>query len=135
MIWQFIIDQWLTRPFLGFGYGSFWAVGFQSPNLSASYEFIRLLTQGHNGYLDLLLVLGVLGTVLFAGFLSQLLAVLSRSYAIRGPLYIFATVTILFVLLLNVTDSSFARGTAAPWLFLILVGFMLVKGEAASRDT
>jgi O-antigen ligase len=135
VIWQFVIDQWWTHPILGFGYGSFWAVGFQSPNLSASYEFIRLLTQGHNGYLDLLLVLGGCGVLLFAGFLWQLIAVLGRSFAVRGPHHIFAAVVIMFVVLLNSTDSSFARGVSAPWMFLILVSFLLVKAEAAPRDT
>ena len=135
VIWQFIIDEWWMRPVLGVGYGSFWGVGFESPNLSASYDFIRLLTQGHNGYLDILLTLGALGMLIFLGFLGQAVAVLNTAYATRAPHHILATVTVVFVLLQNLTDSSFARGVSAPWMFLLVVIFILVKAEEAPSDT
>ena len=135
VIWQFIIDQWWTRPLFGFGYGSFWGVGFESPNLSASYDFIRLLTQGHNGYLDILLTLGGCGMLIFVSFLAQAVAVLNTAYVTKAAHHILATVTIVFVLLQNLTDSSFARGVSATWMFLLVVIFILVRAEEAPSDT
>jgi exopolysaccharide production protein ExoQ len=135
VIWQFIIDEWWTRPLLGFGYGSFWGVGFESPNLSASHDFIRLLTQGHNGYLDILLTLGGLGMLIFASFLGQAIAVLNTAYATRAAHRILATATLVFVVLQNLTESSFARGVSAPWMFLLVVLFILVKAEDLPSDT
>lgn len=126
-IWQFVIGEWRARPVLGFGYGSFWNIGLASPNLSSSYTYIRLLSQAHNGYLDLLLAGGIGGLLIFAGFLGEILAVLSKASRLPNSHYVFAITLLIFVLIHNMTESSLARGVAVPWIFLLSVSFLLVK--------
>jgi O-antigen ligase len=63
-IWLFATLSIAQRPWLGYGYGAFWWVSHQSQQALA---LIRYETpHAHNGYLDLLLQLGGVGTAVFA---------------------------------------------------------------------
>ncbi len=127
VVWQFCIDQWKMRWFLGFGYGSFWGVGLDSPSLGANYPFIRLLSQSHNGYLDVALAVGSAGLALLIGFISQYLMLLDRARRQGFAIYRFGLVSTIFILLHNITDSSLARDVSAPWILLLCASFMLTK--------
>jgi O-antigen ligase len=131
IIWQFILEQWKRHLLFGFGYGSFWGVGFDSPSFRASDAFIRLLNQSHNGYLDVGLAVGAVGLALIVGFLGQTLNLLERARQREGPLYAFGIMALLFVLLHNLTESSLARGVATPWIILLAVSFALIKAVEA----
>lgn len=134
VVWQFILDQWETRWFLGFGYGSFWGVGLDSPNLGASHTFIRLLTQSHNGYLDVALAVGAVGVVVLIGFFWQILGLLDKSRRLNSSLYAFSLVIVIFILLHNLTDSSLARGVAPQWIILLCVSFALTRTAETPED-
>jgi exopolysaccharide production protein ExoQ len=134
VIWEFILDQWEQHRLLGFGYGSFWGVGLDSPNLAASQSFIKLLTQSHNGYLDVALATGVTGLLIMVGFLCQVIALLDKAKHIDASLYYFGMVAIVFVLMHNLTESSLARGVATPWILLLCVSCTLTKAAAASTS-
>lgn len=60
VIWPYVIESALQRPLGGYGVGA-------GPNLSNDFGFN--LTHAHNGYLQLFLELGFVGTILFAGSL------------------------------------------------------------------
>jgi O-antigen ligase len=126
-IWGFIIEQWKSRPALGFGYGSFWGVGFESPNLGANYPFIRLLTQSHNGYLDVALSIGVLGLAIVLACFAHTLALIERAEHAFGALFGFCLAAFIFILIHNLMESSLLRGVATPWIVYLLMTFTLVK--------
>jgi O-antigen ligase len=79
-------------PFLGSGYGAYWVGSvFSSP----SYEMIRRLnfypTEGHNGYLDVINDLGMVGGFVLLGYLLTYLRQALRLYATvrtQGALYL-----------------------------------------------
>ena len=126
-IWGFIIEQWQSRPALGFGYGSFWGVGFDSPNLGANYPFIRLLTQSHNGYLDVALSIGLVGLALVLACFAHTLVLIERAEHAFGALFGFCLAAFLFIVVHNLMESSLVRGVATPWIVYLLVSFTLVK--------
>lgn len=64
-IWRAAISSGLKQPILGFGFGAFWR-GAQGESLNVYLTTGFALWQGHNGYLDLWLDLGLLGLGLFA---------------------------------------------------------------------
>lgn len=119
-IWQFafaaLADHWV----LGYGYQSFWNAGPASPNLQAEVEFIRYLNQAHNGYLDVLLALGVVGLLLAACALAQAIVNLSRIRLVSPVTYWTGWSLMIFVLMHNLTESSLLRGYSPPWMFLLL---------------
>ncbi|MFT4078417.1 O-antigen ligase family protein [Rhodomicrobium lacus] len=133
-IWAFSVEQWRTRWLLGFGYGSFWGVGFDAPNLQASPPFIHLLTQSHNGYLDLALTVGAVGLAFMIAFLWQVLVAVDRLRVSDRAFFLFALSLLIFLLMHNVTESSLARGLAMPWIITVALCFMTAR-RLAARDT
>ncbi|MBT3069818.1 hypothetical protein KKP04_02915 [Rhodomicrobium sp. Az07] len=126
-IWAFSVEQWETRWLFGFGYGSFWGVGFDAPNLQASPPFIHLLTQSHNGYLDLALTVGAAGLALMLAFLWQVLLAVDRLRIKDKAFFLFAVSLLIFLLVQNVTESSLARGLAMPWIITVALCFMTAR--------
>jgi exopolysaccharide production protein ExoQ len=70
-IWQFVWKSIFQSPFLGTGYGSFWAIGDRSPALLNASAFVAQYTEAHNGYLDVLVSLGAIGLLLIVAALVQ----------------------------------------------------------------
>ena len=70
-IWEIIRDQIATHPLLGSGYGAYW-IG--PVPWSPSFAFIGKMyfypTESHNGYLEIVNDLGVLGLVCLLGYMA-----------------------------------------------------------------
>jgi exopolysaccharide production protein ExoQ len=63
-IWQALLESVAKRPFLGFGYAAFWqGLNGESANLILSFHWI--FAYAHNGFLEVLLQVGVIGLVIF----------------------------------------------------------------------
>jgi exopolysaccharide production protein ExoQ len=74
LIWQVIRDHIAQSPYIGTGYGAYWIGPLpQSP----SYIFLSVMylypTESHNGYLDIMNDLGILGVSLLVGFIVSFL--------------------------------------------------------------
>jgi exopolysaccharide production protein ExoQ len=67
-IWTALIKAYAEHPLLGIGYGSFWDLGPSGPIHQYASNWIVRESEGHNSYLDLLVQIGCIGTliVLFA---------------------------------------------------------------------
>lgn len=66
-IWEILINYARAHPYGGSGFGSFWQIGTLGPALKESSEWAGLSApHGHNGYLDILAALGVIGLALSA---------------------------------------------------------------------
>ncbi|KQM96461.1 O-antigen ligase family protein [Sphingomonas sp. Leaf25] len=64
-IWPPLIEYVGAHPWTGAGFQSFWAIGDASPIFSLTSSWVSTNIQhGHNGYLDLLVTIGVPGTLL-----------------------------------------------------------------------
>lgn len=120
-IWQFLIGQYLERPWLGYGYGGFWDIGMASPNVRFGTGFIPMINQAHNGYLDLLLSVGVVGFLaylfVFTVFLFNYSAAENQSQ--KKLLFLILTY-ISFSFLHNFTETSLLRGYALVWIVQVL---------------
>ncbi len=62
-IWSFVWDHIQQRPLLGYGYQGFWGIP-ASPKLDAEPAFIAGMAHGHNGFLDAVLNVGIIGAAL-----------------------------------------------------------------------
>ncbi|QIZ78448.1 O-antigen ligase family protein [Ferrimonas lipolytica] len=119
-VWAFLLEQIDKHWLLGHGYGSFWGIGAQSPNVLYGKSYLQLLNQGHNGYLDLLAILGVTGLTVYLLVLAQF-SILSGKIREQHP-QIFFLLWILVVLTLmhNITESSIMRGSHGMWIIQLL---------------
>ncbi len=63
-IWPVLLNYAADHPFLGSGYGSFWAIGDASPVYESGAKWLTTISHAHNGYLDLLVQTGLVGLAL-----------------------------------------------------------------------
>ena len=127
-IWDFIGDQIDKRPIFGYGYNSFWAVGYDSPSFREAPGFIISLLQSHNGYLDVRIETGLIGFVILCAMIAFALAQ-TASLAKRDPALGFLAMTLVLTAILhNLLESSFVRNYTTVW-----VGFLLAIAMSTPR--
>ena len=119
-IWNYVLNFHDQRPWLGWGYQSFWAIGPDAPNLKAD-NFVSGLNQSHNGYVDVLLETGTAGFIVILAFLLALCRALDRTWSQRADVAILLLSLTLFCSAHNLLESSLTRGFAVPWVILLLV--------------
>jgi len=129
-IWLFVLESLRGHWLLGYGLQSFWNVGPSSPNLAAPDHFIRLLNQAHNGFLDLILSVGLVGLALLCITLAQGAALASRVRLSAPVAHRLSWLLIIFALIHNLSESSFLRGFSPQWLFLLFA--LLIPARAAA---
>lgn len=124
-IWHAVWNAIDVRPWLGYGFDAFWRSG------GLTFEVWRAAgtetPHAHNGFLDLLLGLGVAGLVCFAvAFVVvwRRALVSLREQPDQGGLFPFVYLSLL--LLYNLTESSLVGARAFEW-----VVFAAVAGATA----
>jgi len=105
-LWSLLVPSVLDRPVLGYGYSGFW-----DQDSAASAEIDRsvgvLTMYSHNGYLEVLLSLGIVGlalTLLFLG--AGIRRALYWSERNRSSTGLWPLAFLLFFLLLNLTECT-----------------------------
>ncbi|HEY0801469.1 MAG TPA: O-antigen ligase family protein, partial [Steroidobacteraceae bacterium] len=128
-IWQILNEHIRLRPWLGSGYGAYWAGA--SPT-SPSYEMLTRLyfypSEGHNGYLDTINDLGVAGAICllgyFAVYLRQALAMM-RFDRYQGGLYL----TLLFRgFMADMSESHWFLSLSVDFIIMSLATTALARG-------
>lgn len=115
VIWQIALDLFWEHPVGGYGIGA-------SPNLQ---EFLGFSAHAHNGYIQLLLELGVIGAALIG---VGLLVTAVRTLKCHSPLLGVLTV----VLVSNVANNYLVTSNVAVAV-LAWVAFEMAKPRAASE--
>ena len=121
-IWRPMIQFYLAHPVLGSGYGSYWdpATNLLAPT-AAKAGIWKDVDQGHNGYLDLLVQIGLpgLALALYAAIvwpISELSSIMARQPR-RTALIVSLVV---FVLIENLSESSlFADDSIGNGILLV----------------
>lgn len=119
-IWAALLPTALKRPILGHGFGGFW---------TSKTEALYIITESHNGYLDVLLHLGFVGLLLLSLFL------VSSSRKAQNEMtndFHWASLRVCFLVMAvihNVTESSF--NSLASHLMALLV-FLAIASSAPS---
>ena len=120
VIWRLTWDQWMTRPFFGFGFVSFW----ETQDTLIQQQLGWNPKQAHNGFLEMGVTLGLLGLILVLGVLISG-ALLTRKAWRRGH-RMAATwlgLSLLAVIVDNITEADFMI-PGPLWFTFCLVFFM-----------
>lgn len=137
-IWRFVLSEIWQKPWLGWGYGAYWDVGLENdPVFRAPYgDFLTevevgYLNQAHNGYLDLWVMVGVIGlafaivSVLQCLYYAVHLCLDRRSSWIEYTFNIFCLLIMLVYIFNNLMEATlYSRGLVLNSVAL-LVMFML----------
>jgi exopolysaccharide production protein ExoQ len=132
-LWQYVIVMILQRPWLGYGYETFWlwelpwrfsvdeGAGWTAPN-------------AHNGFLEVALALGVVGLVLFViGLVRGLVRAVKYLQGEPGRIGSWPAMYLCYALLYNLTEiGALARNTLI-WVLYVsaLLAVSSKKREAA----
>jgi O-antigen ligase len=127
-IWDYVLSKHALHPWLGYGYGSFWGMGPETLSISEDIPQVREFGQAHNGYLDILIQLGWVGSALFSMLLIGILvmglkrAVYVREDWHRAALYLNL---VFFLMLHNLLESTFLSALSVEWTFFFIAGLSL----------
>lgn len=119
-IWSAMFRYSADTP-LGAGFGSFWNVGSDTPILKYGQGWVRDVATGHNGYLDLMVTIGIPGVliVIFAVIIWPTWKLLvSRITPERGAM---AVALLLFCMGHNITESSLLERDALIGVMMMIV--------------
>lgn len=143
-IWADVVKSIGDRPWLGYGFGSFWEIGEPLNPLryapwDAFYVDAQVINTAHSGYLDQLLQTGIVGFGLgLAAILRCLLVLNSTAARARDPLERTALVgclcIVLCLILNNFLESYlFRTGDGLGYLFFVLM-LQAEQARLAARD-
>ena len=121
-IWLFVVDEIGKRPWLGSGYGSFWAINpAVQPSLKSDQWFgtYAIINEAHDGYLDLLAMSGVVGLVSALVVVFRTIVIAGRAVGraepaeqawrtghLARPTAVFHMALLIGLLVHNVTESN-----------------------------
>jgi exopolysaccharide production protein ExoQ len=120
-LWKMLLTH-LDRVFyLGTGFGSFWRVGVNGPSFLYAYTgWFAMSYNGHNGYLDIFVTLGLVGFLLalWAAFLTPF--IISRTLKELSAIHCMSLCTIVFSALHNLLETSFLLPSGDVFMLWLL---------------
>jgi exopolysaccharide production protein ExoQ len=132
-IWDFALSMVDRRPWLGFGFESFWQAGLESPSVREAPGFVAKMPHAHNGYIDILIQTGLVGLSLLV------VMILSAFHTAGSPLrrsfgigYL-AVTWVLFTCLYNFLESAWFRGFDFISMLFVIAVTMAATAREPSR--
>ncbi|MEN3157067.1 O-antigen ligase [Alkalimonas sp. NCh-2] len=129
-IWDIILRAIQDHFWLGIGYGSVWSVG--EDMLVVEYAFgwvdwVFTLTHAHNGYLEVLISLGIIGLSLcvFTFVIMPFFKAVSLSRTTVHPFMFLFFSSFLFFTLHNMLETDFLNATDGRWFLILIFYFSL----------
>lgn|GEM_PF-6286592 len=117
-LWIFALGEIAKRPLLGYGFDAY----FLGTPESDAYLLAHLRwvpEMAHNGLIDLLLELGIVGAVIVFSSVIALLARVSKA-SLNPYTRSLVIATFLLMLFMNITESNFFRPSNLLWIMFIV---------------
>lgn len=115
-IWPFVIDKIQERPWLGYGFNGFWH-GIQGESAYIIRAMRWPVPDSHNGYLDFILNIGLVG---FSLFLLISWSTLVKTYALLRQKfkweYIWPFIFLMYLVIINFTETSLIAQNSVFWV-------------------
>jgi O-antigen ligase len=134
-IWPYLLRYASENLWTGAGFGSFWQIGAVSPIWTMTNSWVaRLAGHGHNGYLDLLVTIGLPGLILamLTLFVWPVLQ-LQLSYGVASRHRLLLIAIFAYVAASNMTETSLLDRLSTDQLFLS-IALVMTKIEAAQSQ-
>jgi exopolysaccharide production protein ExoQ len=121
IIWAQVLPSIAKHPLLGYGYSAFWA-GLNGESMQTVLTTGWMEGQAQDGYLDILLQLGIVGLIplvalLLRGFVQAATAIERKLLDSAAML---AIVLLPVILIQNIGESSLLLPLGVPWLYALI---------------
>ncbi len=104
--WPFILDKIWKSPWVGYGFGAFWR-GLDGPSADIWYASGWKPPNSHNGYLDLLLELGLIGlSIYLIEFVTSFQKGLAYIRSVKTSDGFWPAMFLTYIVLANLTEST-----------------------------
>ena len=135
VIWASVIPSVLKHPFLGYGFGAFWS-GLNGESMQTILVTGWMEGQAQNGYLDVLLQLGLLGFCPLIWLFIRALIKGGPTSAFGGRTQMMKASSLLLVLVLveNIGESSFLDPYGLLWLYSLVAILVLTVRPSSQHD-
>ena len=105
-LWNSVVIAIMKRPFLGYGFNGFWQ-GMAGESASVLMAVRWPVLHAHNGFLDLLLDLGLLGLGTFAvGYIALWWRAVELVRKVGGPVPVWLCSYLVFMFVYNLSESA-----------------------------
>ncbi len=134
VLWIEVIHSIQERQWLGYGYSAFW-LGRSSESDRIWNSIHWEAPHSHNGYLDLILELGLIG---FGLYIILFLSVMKRSlHQFRNnyfSAYIWPILYLTFIFIYNLVESNILKSNNLFWVLFVAVAFSLLKIKKLEKN-
>ncbi len=137
-LWQYLLEHVISeRPLLGYGFGALWLQNSFRLTLQGALGWRYPVVIGDNGYMDILLHLGLIGLLSFIAVLVLACVRMARLAIGQRTLIAFAPLLVMvFMLLSNVTLSYFLETESFTWIIMaaLLFSATSLENKEAARS-
>jgi O-antigen ligase len=129
-LWPYVWEMIEKSPWLGYGYQSFWRPGKREAE--AIWQVVGWTPpHAHNGFLELLLIFGWLGTSIYMlGFFLTFLKSLTLIQLNKAPEAFWPVVYLTFIILTNMSETNILSGVG----WSLYVALSLLPISRSSQD-
>lgn len=132
-LWVWALDDIGKRPWLGYGYGAFWQ-DFSSKAALIRYAAGWQVPSAHNGLLDLLLDLGILGVfILTLGIFRTTIQSFFLLRNTTSATYIWPLLFVINMILANMTETTLMVRNDLFWVIFIAISFSVLSHPKARK--
>lgn len=134
-LWGYAVELGMQRPWFGAGYRSFWT----DANTIYFAEFFswggdKGPDQGHSGYLDLWLEMGVAGVLAFIVFLTAVALCVARLFnAGREAEGLLLSTVFVFMMIYSITEKVLLLQSETVWFMAMLAYFYAQRARVQFR--
>ena len=133
-IWAYVIQDIWMKPLLGWGYFGFWQLTNPAA-LEISNAVHWIVPQAHNGLLEFLLNVGVLGTALFAFILIRIVVLAVRCLRTSDRALAISTISCCAgVLLIGVSETVLLAATQPSTPVMFITGLMCERALYVAKE-
>lgn len=120
-MWEFLKDAVIgDSPWIGYGFGAIWSTGMFREGLRQAVNWAYPLLIADNGYLDIILSMGIIGFIPFLFILIKAwIHSIKRAISSVSISELFPVIFMLYVLVTNISFSMFFETETFIWILLV----------------
>ena len=119
--------MFMERPLIGYGYNGFW-YGWEGPSAQIWQTNNWLPNHAHNGFLELLLTLGLLGAFLFfADYFKTLFSSIGWLRHKRSIISLWPLAFLIFLAIFNFTSTALVLQNSLLWILYVSISLSVTK--------
>lgn len=134
-LWNAVMLSISKRPWLGYGFSAFWS-GTNAESALVRDSVGWTADYAHDGFLDVLLQVGVVGLATFlVGYLVLWRRALALLMSVAGFAPVWLCTYLVFMLLYNLTEGSILAQNSIYWVLYVSTAVSLVPGSLPETDS